>query len=282
MQKIWKCSGNDQRKMPVQVWEEDISILSDSKKMMKAALTWQEIENRKEMVLPLVQNIEGAALGADIIKTREFWITGDYPFSSLEEMDLNNLSIIKDRRIQAVIECIKQLRHDKIILEVEAPFSVLASLINPMELYGSMQTKPDLLKDILKKISLEEKRYLEEAIDAGCTIISLADPTGTSDMVGEEYFKEFSGKAVLFLLKESQHFLKNSVIHLCGKLSSSLLMAGMAEEVTYSVSDEEYFENLIEAARNPKIHFTGQHCIHQKKNPTGEIHVIVPKEKSAQ
>ena len=279
IQKIWKCSGNDQRKMPVQVWEKDLAILSNPKKVMEAALTWQKIENRKEVILPLVQNLEGVAFGADIIKTGEVWTTGDYPFSSLEEVDLNGISIIKDERIQAVIESIKQLRDNKIILEVEAPFSVLASLINPMELYGSMQTMPDLLNDILNKITLEEKKYLETAIDAGCMIISLAEPTGTVDMIGKEYFKEFSGRATVLLLEESQKFLKNSVVHLCGKLSSSMLMTDMADEIIYPASSEEYLENLTEAARNPKIHFTGQHCIHQKKNPTGEIHVISLKEK---
>lgn len=279
IQKIWKCSGNDQRKMPVQVWEKDLAILSNPKKVMEAALIWQKIENRKEVILPLVQNLEGVAFGADIIKTGEVWTTGDYPFSSLEEVDLNGISIIKDERIQAVIESIKQLRDNKIILEVEAPFSVLASLINPMELYGSMQTMPDLLNDILNKITLEEKKYLETAIDAGCTIISLAEPTGTVDMIGKEYFKEFSGRATVLLLEESQKFLKNSVVHLCGKLSSSMLMTDMAGEIIYPASSEEYLENLTEAAQNPKIHFTGQHCIHQKKNPTGEIHVISLKEK---
>lgn len=279
IQKIWKCSGNDQRKMPVQVWEKDLAILSNPKKVMEAALTWQKIENRKEVILPLVQNLEGVAFGADIIKTGEVWTTGDYPFSSLEEVDLNGISIIKDERIQAVIESIKQLRDNKIILEVEAPFSILASLINPMELYGSMQTKPDLLNDILNKITLEEKKYLETAIDAGCTIISLAEPIGTVDMIGKEYFKEFSGRATVLLLEESQKFLKNSVVHLCGKLSSSMLMTDMAGEIIYPASSEEYLENLTEAAQNPKIHFTGQHCIHQKKNPTGEIHVISLKEK---
>lgn len=280
MQEIWKCNGNDQRKMPIQIWEEDLSILSDSEKVMEAALTWQSIENRREVILPLVQNLEGAALGADIIKTGNLWTTGDYPFSTLEEIDLSSRSIIKDKRIQAVIESIKQLEHNnRIILEAEAPFSILAALVDPMELYGSMQTKPELLNDILNKITLEEQKYLKAAIEAGCTIISLAEPTGTIDMVGEEYFKEFSGRATALLLEESQKFLKNSVVHLCGKLSSSMLMTDMAGEIIYPANSEEYLENLTEAAGNPKIHFTGQHCIHQKKNLTGEIHVISLKEK---
>ncbi len=30
MEQTWKCSGNDLRKMPLQIWEEDLSILSNA------------------------------------------------------------------------------------------------------------------------------------------------------------------------------------------------------------------------------------------------------------
>ena len=62
MEQTWKCSGNDLRKMPLQIWEEDLSILSNAEAMKRVLLAWKQIENRKEIVVPLVQNIEGAVL----------------------------------------------------------------------------------------------------------------------------------------------------------------------------------------------------------------------------
>ena len=53
-----------------------------------------------------------------------------------------------------------------------------------------MQTKTEHLNRILEKIAFEEAKYLEAAINAGCHIISLAEPVGTADMVGEKYFRE--------------------------------------------------------------------------------------------
>ena len=274
VQQMWKCNGNDQRAMPESIWQKDLSILSESEEMLETLFAWQKIENTKEIVLPLVQNIEGAVLGADVIKREKIWTTGNYPFSRLEEADAQQFSLMKDSRIQSILEVIEKLKTKLVVLEVEAPFSVLASLVNPMELYDAMQTRPELLDHILTKITREETKYLEAATDAGCTIISLAEPTGTIDMVGEKYFKECSGKAVLLLLKESQKFLKNSIVHLCGKLSNSMLVTNMAKENIYPVNSQEYLENLTEAARNPEIHFAGQHCIHQKKNTTGQIHIL--------
>ena len=109
MEQTWKCSGNDLRKMPLQIWEEDLSILSNAEAMKRVLLAWKQIENRKEIVVPLVQNIEGAVLGAGIIKRKNFWTTGEYPFSSLEEIKPKQLTLMKNPHIKAVIEVIKQL-----------------------------------------------------------------------------------------------------------------------------------------------------------------------------
>ena len=256
------------------LWEKDLSILSDEEEMEKALFAWRKVENRKEIILPLVQNLEGAVLGADVIKRGNYWTTGDYPFSTLEEINPAELILMKDKRMRTVIEVIKKLKEEPLILEVEAPFSILAALIDPMKLYLAMQTEPEKLEKILKKIVLEEAEYIKAVIQAGGRIISLAEPTGTIDMVGEKCFKECSGMAVFMLLKEIEKFLSNSVVHLCGKLSSSMLTVYMAEETEYFVSGETYLENLIEVTKNPEIHFVGQHCIHQKKNKSGKIYVI--------
>lgn len=274
MAQIWKCSGDDIRTMPPQLWEKDLSILSNSKEMEESLLSWRALENRKGIVLPLVQNLEGAVLGAGVMKRENYWTTGDYPFSTLKEIEPDQFNLMKDDRIQAVLAVIKTLRDEPLILEVEAPFSVLASLVNPMDLYLSMQTEPGLLENILKRIVSEESKYIEAAIRAGCRIFSMAEPAGTLDMVGEKYFKDCSGRAAVKLLKEIEKHLSKGVVHLCGKLSSSMIAVQMAEEEEYSVNSEEYIENLLETAKDPEIHFVGQRCIHQKNNRTGKVHVL--------
>ena len=274
MRQTWKCNGDDKRTMPQWLWEIDLSILSNKEEMIEVLLTWRRAENQKEIILPLVQNLEGAVLGADVIKRENYWTTGDYPFSTLEEINPAQFTLMKDKRIRTVIEVTKKLKDKPLVLEVEAPFSILAALIDPMKLYLAMQIETKKLEKILKKLVLEEAEYIKAVIQAGCRIISLAEPTGTVDMVGEKCFKECSGMAALMLLKEIEKFLSNSVVHLCGKLSSSMIAVHMAKEEEYFVTGETYLENLIEVTNNPEIHFVGQNCIHQKKNGTGKIHVM--------
>ena len=274
MGQTWKCNGDDKRTMPRWLWEKDLSILSNEEEMAKVLLAWKKAENRKEIVLPLVQNLEGAVLGADVIKRENYWTTGDYPFSRLEEIKPEQFTLMQDKRIKTIIEVTKKLKEKPLILEAEAPFSILAALIDPMKLYLAMQTEPEKLEKILKKIVLEEAEYIKAVIQAGCRIISLAEPTATMDMVGEKCFKECSGMATFMLLKEIEKFLSNSVVHLCGKLSSSMIAVHMAKEEEDFVTGETYLENLIEVTKNPEIHFVGQRCIHQKKNESGKIHVM--------
>ena len=84
MGQTWKCNGDDKRTMPRWLWEKDLSILSNEEEMAKVLLAWKKAENRKEIILPLVQNLEGVVLGADVIKRENYCTTGDYPFSRLE------------------------------------------------------------------------------------------------------------------------------------------------------------------------------------------------------
>ena len=250
MGQIWKCNGDDKRTMPRWLWEKDLSILSNEEEMAKVLLAWKKAENRKEIILPLVQNLEGAVLGADVIKRENYWTTGDYPFSRLEEIKPEQFTLMQDKRIKTIIEVTKKLKEKPLILEAEAPFSILAALIDPMKLYLAMQTEPEKLEKILKKIVLEEAEYIKAVIQAGCRIISLAEPTATMDMVGEKCFKECSGMATFMI-----------AVH-------------MAKEEEDFVTGETYLENLIEVTKNPEIHFVGQRCIHQKKNESGKIHVM--------
>lgn len=75
---------------------------------------------------------------------------------------------MQDKRIKTIIEVTKKLKEKPLILEAEAPFSILAALIDPMKLYLAMQTEPEKLEKILKKIVLEEAEYIKAVIQAGC------------------------------------------------------------------------------------------------------------------
>ena len=109
MGQIWKCNGDDKRTMPRWLWEKDLSILSNEEEMAKVLLAWKKAENRKEIILPLVQNLEGAVLGADVIKRENYWTTGDYPFSRLEEIKPEDPEYAEARRLINMLKYFREI-----------------------------------------------------------------------------------------------------------------------------------------------------------------------------
>ena len=175
MGQTWKCNGDDKRTMPRWLWEKDLSILSNEEEMAKVLLAWKKAENRKEIILPLVQNLEGAVLGADVIKRENYWTTGDYPFSRLEEIKPEQFTLMQDKRIKTIIEVTKKLKEKPLILEAEAPFSILAALIDPMKLYLAMQTEPEKLSLLYQTIKGFVRSIKEKILTINIVRISCSD-----------------------------------------------------------------------------------------------------------
>ena len=220
--------------------------------------------------IPSFQNLE-----ADIYRFRmaeESILSGDlgpedrrsYPvkdLSSLRDFDFN---LLEDDRIRQVLALISDKRNHPLLLEAECPFSVLAGLMNPVDLYMCFMEEEELLTEILVRIGDASADYLAASVDAGCRYISLADPAGTMNLTGEENFRRFCGMAEIRLMQKCRPFLDQAVIHLCRRTSLSLVMAGMAEAKEYPLPEEltDKTEILAFMAEDPGIHYAGMTCIH--------------------
>lgn len=260
------CGGDDKRILPSVVYTKEFSILENTDDMKKAFLDIQLENKAKEIRMPLVQNLEAVVYGAGIQKCGNTWSVGDYCVDTLEELEHIDFSLLGDTRVQTILEVISEMKTKKIILEVEAPFSILAALISPLKLYRYARRKPELLKTILHKIAIAEGEYIMAAIQAGCQVISLADPTGVVELTGEKFYTEYCGTATVEVLNQCKRSLRNAVIHLCGKVSRSLIMTSMAVVKPYRVADDsDYIEAILEIAENRKIKYIGQGCLNRRK-----------------
>ena len=199
--------------------------------------------------------------------------------SDLEDMDFDLLS---DPLIQRVVQTITLYKDDPfkpLILEAESPFSVLAALMNPVDLYLCFEEEGNLLNQILHRIARAEAAYIRACVEAGCRIISIADPVGTMDLVGPDYFRDFCGASELYLMNMCQPFLDQALIHICKKMTRSLMMAGLVEVLPYDSmesgsGDYDYVDKLLFIAQDPGIHFVGMTCIHDRRSDPGEIYLI--------
>ena len=88
------------------------------------------------------------------------------------------------------------------------------------------------------------------------------------NLVGEEYYRDFCGQSEVYLMKQCQPWLEGSIMHICLKMSQSLLIAGLAEAEPCQLSKKmtDHMDILKKMAEDERIHFTGMTCMHNS-NP---------------
>ncbi len=259
----WTCPSVDNRRMPEEIYVKDFSILRKKEEFESCIREWKKIERTEEITLPFVENMEAALLGCGIKKINKSWQVGDYCFDTLEKLENTSFDLLSCLEVQVMLEWLRNHRNEKVIVEVSGPFAVLSGLINPMKLYAEMTDHPNLLGEVLEKLTKMQTAYVREILKTGCQVISLADPAGSIEFMGAQYYKDFSGKSIKRLLDNCKEHLKESLIYICGETSYSMLRAEIAELSQYPVNPEQdYHDILFSLAKNPDVKYVGNWCIH--------------------
>ncbi len=198
----------------------------------------------------------GHASGAGTIRLIER--TNEYPYGKISELD-REIVCSAIRMAEDVPEG---------IIEIPGPFSLIASLVNPQNIYTEM--KNPALKELLDAAADAIAGFVSKHAEEGRPVFSLADAEGVTELVGKKWFAEVSGAAVLGLLKKIEPYMTGSVTYICGKLSYSLQNAGMVAAKPYRFEDGLTYEDMIlQCAKRKDFRFIGHGCIH--KLPTCPI-----------
>ena len=235
-----------------------------------------EICGKDYLILPDRQNLEALVYEGRIRSAIACSSPSSYCVNDLSQVADMNFELLSDARIQEVIHQIDDQKENPLLLEVEAPFSILAALMNPMDLYLCMEDKEQepLLIRILHQIADASADYIRACLRAGCRFISLADPVGTMDLVGERCYENFCGESEIYLMKRCQPFLRNAILHICRKMSLSLLLANQVITFPYHSAGNEEKDILKEMADDPGILYTGMACIHNSNPNLKDSYII--------
>lgn len=273
MAKIFKCSGNEMEIIPSKLLEDlNISFeagnnnASDMVLLAKALKT----ENKKEYCrLPFCHTVEAEALGSQVVFSEAVGNRiGKYRIEDINSIDHISKIDLTEGRIAEVIKAARILKEEgeKLVLDVTGPISIATSIIDSTLFYKALRKnreKIDLCLDIIEDSIVE---YILEAIELGVNIISFADPTGTIDIVGPKVYKDVSGKATYRILKRIENKLGKTLVHLCGKTSTSLEAIGLLETEILEARGEDYLQMIqnIKDDRND-IKFIGHWCLNLNK-----------------
>lgn len=274
----WNCPSLEQIKRESKLNEKEIAAPSHIEEAKKRVKEMKKKSGNSWLTLPLWQNLEAVVYGMQLSNTEEYRTFPDYCVKNLEELRDFEFHLVKDPRIEILLETIDYFKDQVILLELEAPFSVLAALMNPIDLYACFDEKGELLSEILYKLAQAEAEYVKRAVEAGTRILSLADPVGTMDMTGEKYYRQFCGESERYLLTLCEPYLNQAVMHICKKMSQSLVIGGLACADKYEGLDntEDFTDALLRMADDPEIRFTGMTCIHDQSRSRKTSYIIRP------
>jgi uroporphyrinogen-III decarboxylase len=183
----------------------------------------------------------------------------------VEEMQNMSEMNLESSRIKEVLDCVELLRNqgEVVALNVEGPFTIISSLIDPMYFYKGIRKNKEAALNIIKVIEDSIVNYILEGLKRGASIISYGDPVGAMDIVGPKVYEELSGKSSYNILKRVEQHLNGAVVHICGKTSVAFVKLGFAETVPVEFPEDMKYGEAINIAINEKkdIKFIGHRCI---------------------
>ena len=123
-------------------------------------------------------------------------------------------------RIPCVLEAIRILkaRGDEVpvIGNINGPISVAGMLIDMEKLLPAMRKDPENVHALLSFVSEQLIQYGKLLLEAGADAICLAEPSGTGEVVGPRYFREYTVPYINRVMDALDIPVK--MVHICGRL----------------------------------------------------------------
>ncbi|EGW39492.1 uroporphyrinogen decarboxylase family protein [Desulfosporosinus sp. OT] len=249
----FKCTGDDLEQIPEEVIEKTGITFpgAHSDKNNMATLAKELRKHRGDVIarVPFCVTVEGEAYGA-LIKLGDA-MNGprveSYRYTSIEEMSNIQSLNLNEGRIREVLNAVEILAKagEKVALSVEGPFTILSSLIDPMDFYKGLRKEPQRIQEILTVVEEGIIRYSLEGIKRGASIISYGDPVGAIGILGPKVYREYSGPSSWRIIKGIKQAGGKVLLHLCGKTSTALEKIEMARSFPIDVDEASTYGQAL-------------------------------------
>jgi Uroporphyrinogen-III decarboxylase len=177
--------------------------------------------------IPFCMTVEAEVLGSEVnfgslscepkIQKEAYLSVTDVPFLPFG-------TISKHKRVEAIAGAVTLLSKSNsdipVIGSLTGPISTAASLVDPMSFLKQLRKDKENSHKVLDYVCGHLIEYAYLLIDAGASVISIADPTATGEILGPKLFEEY---AVLYLNKICDAIHSRGIpviIHICGKMEA--------------------------------------------------------------
>ncbi|MGI5825459.1 MAG: uroporphyrinogen decarboxylase family protein [Bacillota bacterium] len=197
---------------------------TDPEKMAGLAYALNQAGGFENYGVPFCMTVEAEAMGAqvDIGSLLVEPHVVNSPLQSLEDVDkLQSLDVSKGR-VKVVIDAIKILKAQNtdvpIVGNITGPISTAGTLVDMSVLLKEYRKKPETAHKFMTRVTEEIIKYAKAEVEAGADMICISEPSGTGEILGPKFFREYSVKYVNMILDAVDVPVK--LVHICGSLSS--------------------------------------------------------------
>jgi methyltransferase, mtaA/cmuA family len=214
---------------------------------MMAELAYANYQNGcfENVGLPFDMVAEAEQMGAQITLGSECiepHVTG-YAMSELADFrKLNPLDMTRGR-IAVALQAIRILKERDpnipIIGNITGPISTASSLMEPVKFYKALKKNPEEADAFLTFVTTQLIRFARAQIEAGADVISVADPSGTGEILGPKLFERYTGKYLNLFYDAIRDTQVGTICHICGQMKS------VYKEMDKVKSDALSFDSIV-------------------------------------
>lgn len=225
------CPGGMMNAAIVDVMERSGCTLpeahSDAEKMANLALAVAEYTGFENLGIPFCLTAEAEVLGSEVTLGNiscEPKITKEI-FGRCSDVETRDIKpLLGEGRIPAIVGAARILAdrfpETPVIGNLTGPISTAASLVDPMNFFKDMRRDKESAHRVLEYVSDFLIAFAKAQVAAGATLISIADPTATGEILGPKMFAEYAVPYLNRLIDGIHETGAPVILHICGRLSS--------------------------------------------------------------
>lgn len=249
------CPGGMMNAAIVDVMKKNQNVLPDAhytqERMSALAYDVHKYTGFENFGIPFCMTIEAEMLGSSI----DYGTLECEPkiekeaFPSVSAVELKPLGIInKNPRAEAVVQTLYHLSQKypdiPAIGSLTGPVSTTASIVDPMQFLREVRKDRENTHRVMDYVTRQLLEYAKLMADNGASVIAIADPTATSEILGPKMFEEYAVR-YLNILTDGIHVMGIPVIvHICGKMETSRALCAELHGDALSVDAFVSLKNL--------------------------------------
>lgn len=214
---------------------------------MMADLSYASYKNGcfENVGLPFDMVAEAEQMGAEITLGTEVFephVTGYaiesiYDWPELKPMDMDS------GRIKIILDAIRILKKKDpnvpIIGNITGPISTASSVMEPTRFYKDLRKHKKEANEYLTFVTEQLIGFAKAQIDAGADVITVADPSGTGEILGPKLFEEYTVKYLNMFYDAIKDYNVGTICHICGQ------MKAVYKEMDEVRSDALSFDSIV-------------------------------------